>query len=73
MRTSNPDIWVAIPAGIEEASAMVEGRIAGFSAAKALGLDVKESFQRILDKTGTTFAQAKLEKKIRGGICPGTC
>ena len=39
MRTSNPDIWVAGDAsGIEEASAaMVEGRIAGHSAAKALG------------------------------------
>ena len=39
MQTSNPDIWVAGDAsGIEEASAaMVEGRIAGHSAAKALG------------------------------------
>ena len=42
MRTSNPDIWVAGDAsGIEEASAaMVEGRIAGHGAAKALGLTV---------------------------------
>ena len=39
MQTSSPDIWVAGDAsGIEEASAaMVEGRIAGHSAAKALG------------------------------------
>ena len=44
MRTSNPDIWVAGDAsGIEEASAaMVEGRIAGHSAAKALGLPVDD-------------------------------
>ena len=43
MRTSNPDIWVAGDAsGIEEASAaMVEGRIAGHGAAKALGLKVE--------------------------------
>ncbi|MEG1823218.1 MAG: FAD-dependent oxidoreductase [Cloacibacillus sp.] len=40
MRTSCPDMWVAGDAsGIEEASAaMVEGRIAGHSAAAALGL-----------------------------------
>ncbi len=45
MRTSNPDVWVAGDAsGIEEASAaMVEGRIAGHSAAKALGLPVEDS------------------------------
>ena len=44
MRTSNPDVWVAGDAsGIEEASAaMVEGRIAGHSAAKALGLAVDD-------------------------------
>ena len=44
MRTSNPDLWVAGDAsGIEEASAaMVEGRIAGHSAAKALGLPVDD-------------------------------
>ena len=44
MRTSSPDIWVAGDAsGIEEASAaMVEGRIAGHSAAKALGLAVDD-------------------------------
>ncbi|MEG1824517.1 MAG: FAD-dependent oxidoreductase [Cloacibacillus sp.] len=44
MRTSNPDMWVAGDAsGIEEASAaMVEGRVAGHSAAKALGLPVDD-------------------------------
>ena len=44
MRTSCPDVWVAGDAsGIEEASAaMVEGRIAGHSAAKALGLAVDD-------------------------------
>ena len=43
MRTSNPDLWVAgDAAGIEEASsAMVEGRIAGYSAAKALGKNLR--------------------------------
>ena len=44
MCTSNPKMYVAGDAsGIEEASAaMVEGRIAGFSAAKALGYAVDE-------------------------------
>ena len=44
MRTSNPDVYVAgDAAGIEEASsAMVEGRVAGHSAAKALGLPVDD-------------------------------
>ncbi|MCK5833783.1 FAD-dependent oxidoreductase [bacterium] len=43
MRTTNPDVYVAGDAGgIEEASsAIVEGAIAGISAAKAIGADLK--------------------------------
>ena len=71
MRTSNPDIWVAGDAsGIEEASAaMVEGRIAGFSAAKALGCKVKEgSFKEYWTRLDHLRA-GEVGEKIRGGIC----
>ena len=45
MRTSNPNVWVAGDAsGIEEASsAMIEGRIAGWSAAKSLEYQTDEN------------------------------
>lgn len=71
MRTSNPDIWVAGDAsGIEEASAaMVEGRIAGFSAAKALGKDVRaENFDEYWKRLDHLRA-GEVGEKIRGGIC----
>jgi len=71
MRTSHPDIWVAGDAsGIEEASAaMVEGRIAGFSAAKALGCKVKEeSFKEYWTRLDHLRA-GEVGEKIRGGIC----
>ena len=71
MRTSNPDIWVAGDAsGIEEASAaMVEGRIAGHSAAKALGCKVKEgSFKEYWTRLDHLRA-GEVGEKIRGGIC----
>ena len=70
MRTSNPDLWVAGDAsGIEEASAaMVEGRIAGFSAAKALGhaMDDKKfnDYWTRLDH----LRAGEVGAKIRGGI-----
>ena len=71
MRTSNPDIWVAGDAsGIEEASAaMVEGRIAGFSAAKELGCKVnEESFNDYWARLDHLRA-GEVGEKIRGGIC----
>jgi len=71
MRTSNPDIWVAGDAsGIEEASAaMVEGRIAGYSAAKSLGLKVREgSFDEYWTRLDHLRA-GEVGEKIRGGIC----
>ena len=50
MRTSHKDIWVAgDAAGIEEASsAMVEGRIAGVSTARALGRGTHEEHEKRL-------------------------
>lgn len=71
MRTSNPDIWVAGDAsGIEEASAaMVEGRIAGHSAAEALGKNVKaENFAEYWRRLDNLRA-GEVGEKIRGGIC----
>lgn len=71
MRTSNPDIWVAGDAsGIEEASAaMVEGRIAGHSAAKALGKPVRgenlDEYRQRLEH----LRAGEVGEKIRGGIC----
>lgn len=71
MRTSNPDIWVAGDAsGIEEASAaMVEGRIAGHSAARSLGKKVREEdlagYRRRLEQ----LRAGEVGEKIRGGIC----
>lgn len=71
MRTSNPDIWVAGDAsGIEEASAaMVEGRIAGHCAAKALGKSVRdENFDEYWKRLERLRA-GEVGEKIRGGIC----
>lgn len=71
MRTSNPDIWVAGDAsGIEEASAaMVEGRIAGHSAALALGKNVRsENFDEYWKRLEHLRA-GEVGEKIRGGIC----
>lgn len=70
MRTSNPDLWVAgDAAGIEEASsAMVEGRIAGFSAAKALGYEVCEKeFEEFWTRLNHLRA-GEVGDKIRSGI-----
>jgi len=70
MRTSNPDFWVAGDAsGIEEASsAMVEGRIAGFSAAKSLGLKVdEEKFKNYWTRLDHLRA-GEVGAKIRSGI-----
>lgn len=70
MRTSKADLWVAGDAsGIEEASAaMVEGRIAGFSAAKALGLPVKEEkFSDYWTRLDHLRA-GEVGEKIRAGI-----
>jgi sarcosine oxidase subunit alpha len=70
MRTSHADIWVAGDAsGIEEASAaMVEGRIAGHSAAKSLGLPVQsESFADFWTRLDHLRA-GEVGEKIRSGI-----
>lgn len=70
MRTSNPDIWVAGDAsGIEEASAaMVEGRIAGLSAAWALGKNIcAEKFDEYRKRLDSLRA-GEIGEKIRGGI-----
>lgn len=71
MRTSHPDIWVAGDAsGIEEASAaMVEGRIAGFSAAKALGKEVCDEKITGYSKRLDHLRAGEVGEKIRGGIC----
>lgn len=70
LRTSHPDFWVAGDAsGIEEASAaMVEGRVAGLSAAKALGLPV---YAEKLDEYARRLAALRAGEvgaKIRDGI-----
>ena len=70
MRTSNPDVYVAgDAAGIEEASsAMVEGRVAGHSAAKALGLPVDD---RKFDEFWTRLDHLRageVGQKITAGI-----
>ena len=70
MRTSHPDFWSAGDAmGIEEASAaMVEGRIAGHSAAKSLGLQVKpERFDEFWTRLDHLRA-GEVGEKIRSGI-----
>ena len=70
MRTSNPDIWVAGDAsGIEEASAaMVEGRIAGFGAAKALGYKVNEEKFDEFWKRLSNLRAGEVGEKIKAGI-----
>jgi sarcosine oxidase subunit alpha len=70
MRTSNPDFWSAGDAtGIEEASAaMVEGRIAGLSAAQKLGFPVKtEKFDEYWARLANLRA-GEVGEKIRAGI-----
>ncbi|MDR1509829.1 MAG: NAD(P)/FAD-dependent oxidoreductase [Synergistaceae bacterium] len=70
MRTSNPDFWSAGDAtGIEEASAaMVEGRIAGLSAAQSLGFPVKtERFGEYWARLDHLRA-GEVGEKIRAGI-----
>ncbi|GHV49618.1 pyridine nucleotide-disulfide oxidoreductase [Synergistales bacterium] len=70
MRTSNEKIWVAGDvSGIEEASAaMIEGRIAGISAAKSLGRDVKsDSFDKFWKRLKDLRA-GEVGEKIRAGV-----
>lgn len=71
MRTSHPDIWVAgDAAGIEEASsAMVEGRIAGLMAAKALGYGSghEEKKAAYWERLGHLRA-GEVGEKIRAGL-----
>ena len=70
MRTSHPNFWSAGDAtGIEEASAaMVEGRIAGFSAAKAMGLAVDEDRFAAFWSRLESLRAGEVGNKIRQGI-----
>ena len=75
MRTSNPNFWSAGDAmGIEEASAaMVEGRIAGHSAAASLGFSVKpERFDEFWTRLDHLRA-GEVGEKIRSGIGKVLC
>lgn len=70
MRTSNPDFWIAGDvSGIEEASAaMIEGRIAGYGAAKSLGLSPNpENFKKYWERLDHLRA-GEVGEKIRMGI-----
>lgn len=70
MRTSNADVWMAGDAsGIEEASAaMIEGRVAGLSAAESLGYKVDgkkyETFWTRLEH----LRAGEVGEKIRAGV-----
>ena len=74
LRTSNPKIWVAgDAAGIEEASAaMIEGRIAGMTAASSLGYPIdlgkREEYHQRLDR----LRAGETGEKIRDGLVPVT-
>jgi len=70
MRTSNPDFWVAGDVGgIEEASAaMIEGRIAGFGAARSLGLSpAPENLEMYWERLRHLRA-GEVGEKIRAGV-----
>jgi sarcosine oxidase subunit alpha len=70
MRTSKKDIWMAGDvSGIEEASAaMIEGRIAGLSAAVSLGFKVpSDSFEKYWSRLKNLRA-GEVGEKIRAGI-----
>ncbi len=71
MRTSNDKFWVAgDAAGIEEASsAMIEGRIAGLSAAKYLGYEAKDfedRFKEYWDRLNNLRGGEPGEKVLAG-------
>lgn len=69
-RTSNPNFWIAGDVGgIEEASAaMIEGRIAGFGAAKSLGLSPRpENFRAYWERLAHLRA-GEVGEKIRMGL-----
>jgi sarcosine oxidase subunit alpha len=70
MRTSNANIWMAGDVcGIEEASAaMIEGRIAGMSAAASLGFKVSsDNFEQYQTRLGNLRA-GEVGEKIRLGV-----
>ena len=70
MRTSNPTVWVAgDAAGIEEASsAMIEGRIAGWSVAKSLGYEAAEQMLSEYWERLAALRSGEVGTKIRSGI-----
>jgi sarcosine oxidase subunit alpha len=70
LRTSNQDVWVAGDAGgIEEASAaMIEGRIAGLSAAESLGLKVDDAKKAVYHERLDALRRGEVGEKIRLGL-----
>ncbi len=72
MRTSNPNIYIAGDvAGIEEASsAMVEGRLAGITAAKDLGADIADFDAQCEDYKAQLNAlrHGEVGERIRAGL-----
>jgi sarcosine oxidase subunit alpha len=70
MRTSNGDVWMAGDAsGIEEASAaMIEGRIAGLSAAESLGYKVDKGKYDTFWTRLAHLRAGEVGEKIRAGV-----
>lgn len=69
-RTTNEDFWVAgDAAGIEEASAaMIEGRVAGLSAASSLGYPVDTSRFDVFGERLASLRRGEAASKIRAGL-----
>ncbi|MDR1916250.1 MAG: NAD(P)/FAD-dependent oxidoreductase [Synergistaceae bacterium] len=74
MRTSNEDIWMAGDvSGIEEASAaMIEGRIAGLGAAKALGFNIQDEMFGEYWVRLKNLRAGEVGEKIRAGVLNAT-
>jgi len=70
MRTSNADVWLAGDvSGIEEASAaMIEGRVAGLSAAESLGYKIDAGKYDMLLARLEQLRAGEISEKIRTGI-----
>jgi sarcosine oxidase subunit alpha len=70
MRTSNRDVWMAGDAsGIEEASAaMIEGRIAGLSAAESLGCKIERDRYDAFWTRLKNLRAGEVGEKIRAGV-----
>lgn len=70
MRTSNTNVWMAGDVGgIEEASAaMIEGRIAGLSAAESLGYEIADGKYATLMARLECLRAGEISEKIRTGL-----